>query len=258
MEQWVLYIIAISVIISFIIWSFLKKTDDDPYKEDDLLEDKVPKKLKEGEIVHLTPRDIFEEEKRNIDIPEIHNKVDFNPNYKNHWFALKKILDDNNINSLYHITDFRNVESINLHNHLFSWHFAERKKIIINNPGGNQLSRDLDSRYGVQNYVRLCFTTDLPMIHKALRDGRIKHPVVFEFDPKIIFFKDTKFCQINATDNNAIIGDTIEIFQNIRFDIIKKKGFVEDNNLRKFKQAEVLVLEKLSLDYLKKKPYQWR
>lgn len=257
MELLVIYIFVFVIILSFIIFSFINKEKETLDDYDITNKEKLVKQSNVIETPHK-PNINLSRIIVNEDAKESQIKIDEKAILKDNWNEFKKLIDSNSIKSLYHITDASNLASINNHNFLYSWEYAIKNNIIINNPGGNQLSRDLDSRYGVQNYVRLCFTTDFPMIHIALRDGRIKQPVVLEFDPKIIYFIETKFCQINATDNNAIIGDTIEIFQNIRFDIIKRKGFIEDNNLRKFKQAEVLVLEKLSLEYLVKKPYNWR
>lgn len=78
--------------------------------------------------------------------------------YKPDWKKHKRILEQHCITSLYHFTDRSNLQSIKQHGALFSWHHCETNSIKIPVPGGNQLSRDLDTRKGLQDFVRVSFT----------------------------------------------------------------------------------------------------
>jgi hypothetical protein len=177
---------------------------------------------------------------------------------KKDWHYFENILLMNNITSLYHITDKSNLESIYNHGFLGSWYFLKENGIDNINHGGNDLSRKLDIRYKLHDYVRLSFTKNLPMIYIANKDGRMPNPYVLEFNIEPIYFSDTIYCPINATDNNAESNSNFETFQKIRFDIIKKTGFIEESHLRKYLQAEVLVKTKLLLNYILKEPYKWK
>jgi hypothetical protein len=78
----------------------------------------------------------------------------------------QKILQENNITKLYHFTDRNNLESIKKYG-LLSWDYCRKNGIPIPRPGGNELSRKLDQYIGMQNYVRLCFVPDHPMLYFA-------------------------------------------------------------------------------------------
>ena len=95
---------------------------------------------------------------------------------KENWLAFKQVLENNGIRYLYHFTDRRNIPSIKRHGGLLSWSYCEKHKIDIPNPGGGNLSRNLDEMRNLQDYVRLSFTTEHPMMYVAMKDGRISNP----------------------------------------------------------------------------------
>lgn len=80
---------------------------------------------------------------------------------KENWLAFKQVLENNGIRYLYHFTDRRNIPSIKRHGGLLSWSYCEKHKIDIPNPGGGNLSRNLDEMRNLQDYVRLSFTTNI-------------------------------------------------------------------------------------------------
>ena len=96
---------------------------------------------------------------------------------KNNWQEFKAILDKYKITKLYHFTDRDNLESIIKNGGLYSWGDCERKGIKINKPGGSSVSRQLDSGRSLEDYVRVSFTTQHPMMYVAMKDGRITNPV---------------------------------------------------------------------------------
>jgi len=123
---------------------------------------------------------------------------------------------------------------------LFSWHNFNINNIKIERPGGDDLSRKLDKKAGLENYVRLSFTPDHPMMYAVMKDGRIENPVVLEIDIETIFLKDSKFSDKNATRTGVNIGQTFEDFSKIRFDILSQEN-------KPYFQAEVLVKDKISI-----------
>jgi hypothetical protein len=107
-------------------------------------------------------------------------------------------------------------------------------------------------RDNLQNYVRLSFVTQHPMMYVAMNDGRISNPVILEIDPEVIFWKGTKYADRNATKNGAKVGDTIADFNAIHFKSVKaKKHFDLDDDEQKYYQAEVLVKNSIPLQYIK-------
>lgn len=173
------------------------------------------------------------------------------PIIKKDWYKfyvyLKHIKPYNNI-KLYHFTDRSNLENITKYGGLFSWVYLEKNNILVHKPGGNQLSRDLDLRKNLQDYVRLSFNQNIPMYHKSLSEGRIKDPIWIEFDPIVILFEGVKFSNINATDNSAFIGESINDFLRINFNIATVSDFNYSNDLEKKQyQAEVLIKDFLPI-----------
>ncbi len=172
--------------------------------------------------------------------------------YRQDWKQFQDVLGVYEIKALYHFTDKENIQSIKRHGALYSWHYCQANSIQIIRPGGDQLSRSLDERYKVQNYVRVSFTKSHPMMYIAKSQGRICDPVILEIDPEVVFWKDSKYANKNATRNDVNIGATLEDFQSIRFDIVQLPNHFNLSDIEKpFYQAEILILEKIPLEFIK-------
>lgn len=171
---------------------------------------------------------------------------------KLNWNEFNKIIEQEQITKLYHFTDRDNLESIIRNGGLYSWNSCNRKNITINKPGGGELSRNLDSRAGLQDYARVSFTGNHPMMYVAMSDGRISNPVILEIDPRVIYLQGTKYADRNATKNGALIGGELEDFKRIHFDSVKKnKHFDLEEEEQHFFQAEVLVKDFIPLEYIR-------
>ena len=161
---------------------------------------------------------------------------------RNNWQEFEEILKQHSITKLYHFTDRDNLESIINNGGLYSWADCEDKGITIAKPGGSFNSRELDKRSGLQNYVRVSFTTEHPMMYVAMNEDRITNPVILEIDPEVIFDDTTKYADRNATKNGARIGDSLDDFKAIHFNSVKaKKHFDLPAEEQMFFQAEILV-----------------
>lgn len=171
---------------------------------------------------------------------------------KNNWQEYKQLLEQNGISKLYHFTDRDNLESIIRNGGLYSWADCEQKGITISKPGGGSLSRQLDSRDGLQNYVRVSFVTQHPMMYVAMNEGRISNPVILEIDPEVVYWQDTQYADCNATRNGANVGGTIDDFKRIHFKSVKaRKHFDLDESEQPYFQAEVLVKNFIPLQYIR-------
>jgi hypothetical protein len=156
------------------------------------------------------------------------------------WREFEKIVEANHITRLYHFTDKANLPAIRKHGGLYSWSYCETNGIRIPRPGGNELSRQLDTRANLQDYVRLCFNTNHPMLINLQRAEQITDPVHLEIDPQVIYWASTQFSDMNATDNSAVVGEKLEHFRNINFRLAMAYNWNGEME-KKWRQAEVLV-----------------
>lgn len=119
--------------------------------------------------------------------------------------SIASLLRQKGITKLYHFTDRANIQSIIDNGGLYSWKACDNMGISIKKPGGSPTSRSLDQYRGLENYVRLSFTRNHPMMYVAQNDGRISNPVILEIDLSVVELSTTKFSDRNATKNGAII-----------------------------------------------------
>ncbi|MCR5313388.1 MAG: DarT ssDNA thymidine ADP-ribosyltransferase family protein [Bacteroidaceae bacterium] len=170
---------------------------------------------------------------------------------KTNWQDYMQVLKDNGIKKLYHFTDRDNLESIIKNGGLHSWGDCESKGINIAKPGGGQLSRDLDKRDQLQNYVRESFTSQHPMMYVAMQDGRISNPVILEIDTEVVGWQHSKYSNMNATRTGANKGEALDDLKKIHFQSVKaQKHFDLDDAEQPFFQAEVLVKNFIPLKYI--------
>ncbi len=184
------------------------------------------------------------------------HEVQWNSNFtrrqtcKSDWHKYQNILNENNINTLYHFTDMENLQSIKRSGALYSWHYCLTNNIEIPVPGGGELSRQLDRRKGLQNYVRVSFTRSHPMMY--VPPTRANNCVILEIDPEVIFWHKTKYADKNATRNDVNIGSTIEDFKRIKFNIVKLRNHFDLSETDKsYYQGEILVFEKIPVKYIR-------
>ena len=168
------------------------------------------------------------------------------PDYKD----IISLIDTKKIEKLYHFTDKSNLESIVRTNGLYSWEYLERNRITINKRASSDLSRDIDRRKNLGNYVRLSFTKYHPMMHFALNSKLISDPIILEIDPTIMLKSETLFSDRNAVDRNAEIGNSSEFFKNFPFDILKKNYFELSEVYKSQFQSEILVKEYIGTDMI--------
>lgn len=167
---------------------------------------------------------------------------------KFNWRDFQKVLQENGITAFYHFTDYHNLKSIKENNGLYSWHYADSNGIIINFPGGDTLSRDLDKRYGLQDYVRVSFCTDHPMQYRLQQRGR--NLALLEVDIEVAYYENTIFCNINATDSSHKKGKELEDLERIRFSATKRRYVSREDSDFKHHQAEVLVKTWIPLEHI--------
>ncbi|MDA9992479.1 DarT ssDNA thymidine ADP-ribosyltransferase family protein [Flavobacteriaceae bacterium] len=167
---------------------------------------------------------------------------------KFNWREFQRVLQENGIKAFYHFTDYHNLKSIKENNGLYSWHYADSNGIIINFPGGDTLSRDLDKRYGLQDYVRVSFCTNHPMRYRL--EQRERKLALLEVDIEVAYYENTIFCNINATDASHSKGTELNDLERIRFSATKRRFVSRDDLDFKPHQAEVLVKTWIPLEHI--------
>jgi hypothetical protein len=134
---------------------------------------------------------------------------------------------------------------------LYSWDYMERKGFNIPKPGGDQLSRMLDQRYGLHNYVRTSFCSNHPMMYVARNQGRIDDPIILEIDPAIVTLKSTLFSNMNATRTGHHKGSGLGDLKKIKFDVCTQRNhFNLSDEDKPYYQAEVMVFEFIPVKYI--------
>ena len=171
---------------------------------------------------------------------------------KEDWQLFLKIIIENNIESLYHFTDKSNLDSIIKNNGLYSWFYCEINNLKIPLPSGNQFSRELDKQKNLHNYVRLSFCENHPMKFIALKESRIKNPIILKCDTELLLHKNVLYSDRNANKKESIINHTFEHFKSLKFDIFKKRYFDinENRDLASFYQAEILIPQHIPIKYI--------
>lgn len=202
---------------------------------------------------YIVPQSAYEEylliKKENVDTKVNLKKEGEKTEYREDYNQLLRLLKENGITKLYHFTDLANLESIRNHNGLRSWFYCLSNDIEIPIPGGNKLSRELDHRNGLHDYVRISFTRNHPMMFA--QHNRDKNNVILEIDLKAICLKENLFANMNATKNGVAIGGSIDDFKKIKLDLFKHPNqFKVDEPDRAYYQAEVLIRQHLPLKYI--------
>ena len=176
---------------------------------------------------------------------------------KDNYQEFEDFLKENNIKYFYHFTDRQNIESIKQFGGLFSWKYAEEHGIIIPHAGGESLSRELDIRYGLEDYVHLSFTPDHPMKYR-LKDEEHRRLVLLRIKAEVALLKYTMFSDKNSTDAEHIHGDSIDNIRAVSL-YATRDQFIDGNHLivdraspeyNKLKQAEVLVKTFVPVEYI--------
>jgi hypothetical protein len=97
------------------------------------------------------------------------------------------------IRYLYHFTDRRNLASIRDTGGLYSTAKLHEKGIKTFHPGGNDISLESDRRFGMDQFVHLCFNTNHPLEFLARQDGRIQRTAWLYVDPSVLCRKGVLF-----------------------------------------------------------------
>lgn len=167
-------------------------------------------------------------------------------NLKTNHIAIRNHLSANNIRCLYHFTDRRNLDSIRRNGGLYSWQYCDTHNIEIPYAGGDSISRSLDCRYDLEDYVRLSFCDDHPMTYRLSQNGY--DLVLLKITVDVAELETTLFSDMNATDNNCRYGSTLADLQRVDLNATQQHYLRNTDPLFKKHQAEVLVKTFIPID----------
>lgn len=186
-----------------------------------------------------------EEELRRTEIERLSVQVKVKKQESN---EILDYLNKKKVTCFYHFTDANNIDSIKRYGGLYSWCYCEQNGIKISNPGGDLLSRKLDTRKELQDFVRLSFCDDHPMAFRKQVEGASL--VLLKIKVDVAEFKDTLFSDINAADKSANVGDDYTHLQNIDISATKLHCVRKDSPSFKKHQAECMVKTFVPIEYI--------
>lgn len=167
------------------------------------------------------------------------------------YCRFKEILEKYQIKKFYHFTDRSNIESIIRNGGLYSWGDCIKKGILIEHPGGSEMSHNLDQQENLQDYVRISICKRHPMMYYAMNDGRIKNPVILEIDTDILYQEGNIFSNKNAVRSDASKGTDFSNFQTIHFETaLRTSQFDIEDAEKEYYQAEILIKNHIPLHYI--------
>lgn len=152
------------------------------------------------------------------------------------------------ITCFYHFTDEQNLASIRRLGGLFSWYYCKNNDIIIPNAGGSSDSRALDTRHGLQDYVRLSFCSDHPMKYRLQRAGA--KLVLLKIKIDVAAFKDTQFSNMNAAANAVQHGASFEDLERVNIYAVKSTFVSKTDDIFHEHQAECMVKTFIPIEYI--------
>ncbi len=195
----------------------------------------------------------FPKESRNTALmPTLHDAeaLRIKYNFKDDFHQIYNILNSNKVYKLYHFTDKSNIDSIKKYGLLSNAQIVNLS--LKPKYSSSKESRDLDSKMGLGNYVRLSFVKHHPMMYTSMTAYGLK-PIILEINPLISLMPKVYFSDRNVLKKGAQIGGSASDLNKVRFDIVNSNTAYYDLNnvnLKMMYQAEVLVEGRIGLEMI--------
>lgn len=152
--------------------------------------------------------------------------------------------------AVYHFTEWKNVPSIRSHG-IVSYSELCEQSIGVYKFGGNDLSRNLDSFKGLDNFVHLCFTENHPMAYVAQKEGRIDCLTYIKIKPEVLLLPGVMGCDVVATKKSAEILPIDQILDKLNFEVIYSQWHdIKDPEWEKGRRAEILIPKVVDPKYI--------
>ena len=206
-------------------------------------EERLEKERKAREYEEQLSR---EERKRHLEIERLTELV---TRKKDDATSILHYLKMKGVNKFYHFTDRENLYQIKKLGGLYSWSYCKKNNINIPNPGGDDLSRRLDVRNGLEDFVRLSFCNNHPMAYRKHQDG--SSLVLLYIDVEVATFKETLFTDKNAASNSFVRGGQLNDLEKVNITATKRR-YVSSREGETFQQhqAECMIKTFIPLKYI--------
>jgi len=218
----------------------LKKQEEEKRKK---VEEEKKKKAEEEE----RKRKEDEERMRIEQLGMLHQEGSIR--YKEDKDEIIRILKDNGIRCFYHLTAFKNLESIRRLGGLYSLYYMAEKGNARPITGGSEYSLRSDIESGAADYVHLSYCREHPMFKDRIRIKQLY--CLLTIDIEVATWEDTIFTNMNALDSLCNAGiDADFLKQWVCFDAVKRKNVCENDLDYKPHQAEIMVRNNIPKEYI--------
>lgn len=192
-------------------------------------------------------QDLYFPKEKYFTLPSLRDacKLQEHYSFKQDFEDLYNVLNQHNISRLYHFTDKVNLKSI-LSNGLLSAKEILKRGLPCKYASSKD-SRMIDKEMGLDDFVRLSFVRNHPMMHTSMTSYGL-HPVIIEINPFIALMPNVFFSDRNTLRKNAQIGQNASDLKKIDFaTILSDIAYYNLPTLeKKIKyQAEVIVKNRI-------------
>jgi hypothetical protein len=237
-----------------------EKASEDGFLMNDELAMTIHKKYRSGKY-SLTQKEISElilflrqyfKNEQNIaiqnDEPISYLRKDhFSPAYKPNKDEIRRYLLENGINCLYHFTEKSQIDSIRKYGGLLSYKRCLDESVTMPVREDMALTRDIDARMDLEDYVRTSFCSRLPKIKERQNEGA--ELVLLKIDIDVALFDDTLYTDIEAT-HNPQYGGQFDDLRKVNIKATQKEYSSPEDNDYWERQAEVLIKGFIPLKYI--------
>ena len=238
-----------------------EKASEDGFRMSDELAMAIHKKYKEGKYslpqkevseLILFLRTYFKNEQKialeNNEPISYLQKDNFSPAYKSNKEEIRQYLQANGIQYLYHFTEKEKIQSIIKYGGLFSYKRAFDESIAMPVREDMALTRDIDARMGLEDYVRTSFCPRLPKIKERQAEGA--ELVLLKIDLDVALFDETLYTDMEATQSNMKHGGDFEDLKKVNLKATQKDISRPEDDDYWQRQAEVLIKGFIPLKYI--------
>ncbi len=165
--------------------------------------------------------------------------------------AIIDYLKENNISYFYHFTEEKNLPNIRRYGGLLSQYQCVMQAIPVHTEASSTMIglREKDSKFNLEDYARLSFCTDHPLIDK--RSSKGCSLVRLKIKTDIAYLKDTLFSDRDAASEHHH-GPGLEDLKRVDFNATSKVVHfdVDPQELCLKNQAEILVRSMIPKEYI--------
>jgi hypothetical protein len=127
---------------------------------------------------------------------------------------------------LYHFTSAQNVAGIQAHG-ILSRRVQTERGIVCAEPGGDELSLQLDEEKGLDRYIHLCLRSSHPMVYAQQIKGRLQEVRWFRVHPDILSTEGILYYPDNSMKGGVEPVTLTELCEMADFELLTKWADLE-------------------------------